>query len=276
MTSAAALRPGASVQEPDSLFITLGAAFHRWEGRLYVESQSISGLKTWAENFSRIKACSVCKHGPPPPGWSEAEAGGLVAPAFELVDLPDGYHLPTFLRHRSALARRLAEVMSRCTYRSLAIGGWIGDGVLLDRMKAEAQRLGILGSVTFHGFVSDRARVLGLMQQAQIMLFCHMTDESPRNLVEALHAATPLVGFADPYAASLVSEQGAGRLVPRGDTAALVKAVATLHADRPVLADLIGRAGRSARHLTRSQIYRVRRDLIRTHLGPQTAAAVAV
>lgn len=421
-----ALSPASPVaQEPDSLLITLGAPFYRWEGKLYIEDQSISGLMTWAENFGRIKACSIRNDGPPPPGWSEAEAGGIAPPTFELVDLPNGYHLPTFLRQRSDVAARLAEVMGRCTYRSFAIGGWIGDwgitgaavarklglshavwfdrvesqvmaariegnalrkawsrikvaitqrrerrairgadlallhgrtvydklspysrnphivedidleeadriapaalaakvagaadgplrliyvgradqmkgpllwvaalgalhaqgvefvadwvgdGVLLDGTKAEAARLGIAERITFHGFVSDRPRVLDLMRRAQIMLFCHMTDESPRNLVEALHAATPLVGFADPYAQALVSEQGAGVLVPRGDSAALAKEVLALSADREALADLITRAGQSAKHLTRAQVYRSRREIIRTHLGPKSPAVTA-
>ncbi|SMY06549.1 glycosyltransferase [Flavimaricola marinus] len=426
-TSSARTSPAlpASAEEPDSLLITLGAPFYRWQGKLYIEDQSISGLKTWAENFTRVKACSICHAAAPPPGWSEAEAGGITAPTFELVDLPNGYHLPTFLRSRAAVADRLAEVMARCTYRSFAIGGWIGDwgitgagvarkrglshavwfdrvesqimatraegslprklwgrvkaaitahnerralrgadlallhgrtvfdrlspfsrdphivedidledvdrisptalaekregaatgplrliyvgrademkgplhwvavlgalyakgipfeadwvgdGVLLDQMRAEADRLGIAECITFHGFVSDRPRVLDLMRRAQIMLFCHMTDESPRNLVEALHAATPLLGFADPYASSLVAEQGAGRLVPRGDSVALAEAVATLDADRATLADMIARAGRSARHLTRTQVYRARREIIHKSLGPPKAPIAA-
>lgn len=411
--------------EPDSLLITLGAPFYRWEGRLFIEDQSISGLRTWAENFDRVKACSICIHAEPPAGWSDAEAGGIISPTFELVELPNGYHLPTFWRERRVVAEQLADVMSRCAYRSFAIGGWIGDwgitgasvarklglshavwfdrvesqvmaarvegsvlkkiwgavkaaitarnerqalrgadlallhgrtvfdklspfsrdphivedidleeedrisphaltakaagvdrgplrliyvgrademkgplhwiaalgaldqmdipfvadwvgdGVLLEDMKHEALRLGISDNIQFHGFVSDRAKVLGLMRQAHLMMFCHMTDESPRNLVEALHAATPLIGFADPYASSLVEERGAGKLVPRGDSTALAETIAVLNADRAMLGDLIDRAGGSAKHLTRSQVYATRRNIIKDSLGPDKARVAA-
>ena len=128
--------------------------------------------------------------------------------------------------------------------------------------------LGVLSDVSFHGFVSDRARVLDLLRGAHLLMFCHLTDESPRILIEALHAATPLVGFRDAFATGLVDEQGAGLLVERGDLTALADAVAGLAENRAKLHDLVERASRSASHLTRQQVFKHRSDIIKQHLTP--------
>ena len=401
----------------DTLFLTLGAPFYRDGGRLYVEAQTVSGLRAWQRDFGRVIACAIGRTGPPPDGWVAAEEAGIAAPEFELIELPNGYHLPTFLRRRSAVRRALREAMRRADYRLFAIGGWIGDwgvvgarlaraegfahgiwfdrveaqvlaaahdgslkgrakawvksritawnearllraadlallhgrtvydrfagmtlnprivenihleaadripsdaleekraragagplricyvgradrmkggmqwvetlgrlaesgvdftaewagdGPLLDEMKQGAARLGLGERIRFHGFVADRARVMEILRGAHVMLFCHMTDESPRNLIEALYAATPLAGFADAYAEHLVSEQGAGVLVERGDVAALAQALAALDADRARLRDMIDKAGRSGRHLTRSQVFADRAKIIRENLS---------
>jgi colanic acid/amylovoran biosynthesis glycosyltransferase len=117
--------------------------------------------------------------------------------------------------------------------------------------------------------VSDRAKVLETFRRAQFLLFCHMTDESPRNLIESLHSATPLVGFSDAFSAALVAEQGAGSLVSRGDVDALVEIVADLDANRSKLTDLIEAASKSARHLTRQQVFKDRAEIMLAELDPE-------
>ena len=399
-----------------TLFLTLGAPFYREAGRLFVEAQSISGLKAWQRNFEGLIAASICKPGPPPAGWVDAQDEGITGPEFELMELPNGYHLPTFLRTRAEVARRLLDALRRADYRMFFIGGWLGDwgvfgarlaqaegiphgiwfdrvehqvlasehdgslkerfkawiksrvtarreaqvlahadlallhgqtvfdsfkgmtrrpervedihleasdripedglarklaqaeqgpltlcyvgradrmkgpllwvealarlaeagvdftaawagdGPMLEEMKALARSRGIGDRLEFHGFVSDRDEVKDVLRRAQVMLFCHMTDESPRNLIEALFSATPLVGFTDTYARGLVDEQGAGILAERGDVDGLVKALATLDGDRSRLRALIEKAGCSARQLTRSEVFSHRAKVIKENL----------
>ena len=400
----------------DTLFLTLGAPFYRDAGRLYVEAQTVSGLKAWQRDFGKLIAVSICVEAPPPAGWVEAEEAGVTGAEFELMELPDGYHLPTYLRTRREVGQRLLDALRRADYRLFAIGGWLGDwgvfgarlaqangiahgiwfdrvesqvfaaahdgspkgrlrawiksritarreaqllaradlallhgrtvydrfkdmtrrpeivedihletsdripadqlaaklagcaegplricyvgradrmkgglqwvealagvaeagvaftadwagdGPLLEEMKDLVQARGIADRLTFHGFVSDRETVKDILRQGQLLLFCHMTDESPRNLIESLFSATPLIGFRDTYAAGLVAEQGAGDLVPRGDTAALTASLVALAGDRARLRDLIDRAGRSGHHLTRSAVFAHRADIIREYL----------
>ena len=146
---------------------------------------------------------------------------------------------------------------------------WLGNGPAFDAMKAKASELGINDTqLTLPGFVSDRAKVLETFRRAQFLLFCHMTDESPRNLIESLHSARPLVGFSDAFSAALVAEQGAGGLVSRGDVDALVEIVADLDANRSKLTDLIEAASKSARHLTRQQVFKDRAEIMLAELDP--------
>ncbi|MDX2485660.1 MAG: glycosyltransferase [Pseudodonghicola sp.] len=407
----------------DTLFLTLGAPFYRDEGRLYVEAQTVSGLKAWQQDFDRVIACSVCKTGQPPAGWIEVSGEGIDPPTFELIELPDGYHLPTYLRTRSAVQKTLLDALRRADFRLFAIGGWIGDwgvvgarlahahkiphgiwfdrvesqvfaaahdgsvkgraraglksritartearllrnadlallhgqtvydrfagltrnaqivedvhlelcdripedqladklagagagpiricyvgradqmkggllwidalarlaeagvdfvaewagdGPQLEEMRALASRLGLSERIRFHGFVTDRATVLGILRRAHVLLFCHMTDESPRILIETLFSATPLVGFRDSFAQRLVAEQGAGILVERGDVAGLAEALSGLNANRQQLRELIEKAGQSGLHLTRSQVFADRAKIIRDNLRHDREAA---
>lgn len=151
---------------------------------------------------------------------------------------------------------------------------WVGDGEMLGEMRSFAAANGLSADdLVLEGFVTDREAVRNFYRQAHLQLFCHLTDESPRNLIESLHSATPLVGYRDPFAAELVGEKGAGLLVPRGEVDQLVEAVAALAADRARLADLIARAGASAAHLTRAHVFHHRSEIIRSQMPPARQTA---
>jgi glycosyltransferase involved in cell wall biosynthesis len=145
---------------------------------------------------------------------------------------------------------------------------WLGDGELLDDMKAHACSLGVADRITFHGFVADRTIVLNALRKAHVLLFCHKTDESPRILIEALHAGTPLVGYEDPFAQGLVEENQAGRLSVRSDKSALTSTMVQLATNRPMLQGLISAAAASARHLTREEVFKQRSEIIKSELAP--------
>lgn len=143
---------------------------------------------------------------------------------------------------------------------------WLGAGELLEPLRAQAVAEGLEADVEFAGFVSDRAEVRAAQRWAHVFLFCHLTDESPRAPIEALFAATPLVGFSDPFAADLVAEKGAGALVQRGDTDGLAAHLITLGQDRAALQDLIEKAAASAHDLTRTKVFAERAAQVRENL----------
>lgn len=401
----------------DTLFLVITAPLYRWQGTLFVEDQTISGLAAWNDNFDRLIACANTFYDQPPPeGWSDPWSNGLDPDRIELLELPYGYDLKTYARERGRISRTLLDAMTRADYRVIGIGGWLGDwgnlcvkiaqrnglahacwfdrvesqvigssprpgflGGVIARAKAavtafnektalasadltmlngrtvferfgpmtrnphlvadihiddedriseqaledkktragsgplrvcyagrtismkgpelwldalervvaqghdiEATWLGdgdmlakmrqrvaegpLTGKVRLEGFVSDRDHVIDTIRRSHVLLFCHVTDESPRVLVEALLSGTPLVGFRDPYAESLVTESDGGILVQRGDSLALSEKLATLARDRDALCALIDRAAASARHLTRSKVFAHRSELVRTYL----------
>lgn len=145
---------------------------------------------------------------------------------------------------------------------------WLGDGELLEDMRSAAAEAGLAADeLILEGFVADPVRVRAAYRDAHLLMFCHLSDESPRNLIESLHSATPLIGYKDPYSAALIDEKGAGLLVPRGNPEALADTIAGLDANRGVLATLIRAAGNSAEHLTRDSVFRHRSDVIRSQLA---------
>ncbi|MEP4036354.1 glycosyltransferase [Pseudophaeobacter sp.] len=147
---------------------------------------------------------------------------------------------------------------------------WLGAGEALPQMQARIQRAGLADRVEFPGFVEDRAAVLQALRQADIFMFCHKTPESPRCLIEALTCGTPILGYDGAYARDLISAQGGGTLVARGDTEALAHRIAELNADRVALAQRITKARADGRPFSDAQVFAHRAELIKHHLpvGP--------
>jgi len=68
--------------------------------------------------------------------------------------------------------------------------------------------LGLREVVDFPGFLSDRSELLEKLRLAHMMLFTHVTPESPRCLLEALICGTPIVGYANGFAKDLTAGRG--------------------------------------------------------------------
>ncbi|MFZ3584973.1 glycosyltransferase [Loktanella sp. DJP18] len=161
------------------------------------------------------------------------------------------------------------EVLSRLKGKGVEFeASWYGDGSELSDMVATARSAGLLETeVHFAGFVADRDTIKAAYRNAHALLFCHLTDESPRNLIESLHAATPLIGYGDPFAQSLVGEHGGGVLVKRGQIAKLVDTISALADNRERLADLVERAAHSASHLTHERVFDERSNVVKRELS---------
>jgi hypothetical protein len=105
----------------------------------------------------------------------------------------------------------------------------VGDGRLHRDIVDLSCRLGLDDVVTFAGAVSDRGRLLGLLDQASVFVLPSLTEGLPRALVEAMARGLPAVGSAVGGIPELLDERF---LVPAGDPDALAGAVAALSADR--------------------------------------------
>ena len=146
---------------------------------------------------------------------------------------------------------------------------WLGDGPLLDAMKAKIKAAGLGGKVTMPGFVSDRQYVLDVLRDAHIHMFCHKTPESPRNLIEALISGTPIVGYDGAYARDLVHGHRGGEFVSIGETDALADQVEAIANDRANLAQLMEDAYNDGKIFSSDAVFKHRSDLIKEFLpGP--------
>lgn len=158
------------------------------------------------------------------------------------------------------------EAMNQLQKRSVAIRAtWLGDGPLLSEMRKEVARRGLSDVVSLPGFVSDRDELLAQLRAAHLLVFCHTTPESPRNLVEALISGCPIVGYHSDFAAELVIE-GGGAFVKTGDLKALVDRLASLNGDRQELITMTRQAATSGKRFNDVAVFQHRSELIKKHL----------
>jgi colanic acid/amylovoran biosynthesis glycosyltransferase len=143
---------------------------------------------------------------------------------------------------------------------------WLGDGPMLARMEAFCRDNGLNGVVSLPGFVADRARVIRQLREWDLLLFTHITPESPRVLIEALVSGTPIVGYASPYARGLVKGFGEDQLVPIGAVDQLAARVRALHVDRARLDQLIRCSYQAGDRFNDVAVFRHRSGLIKAYL----------
>ena len=139
---------------------------------------------------------------------------------------------------------------------------WFGDGPLRADAERECQRLNLGAIMHFPGFVRDRAELLSQMRRSHMLLFTHVTPESPRCLLESLLSGTPIVGYKNKFAAELTSSRGGGSFTEIHDYEALGRRIAQLAADRPQLRQLTLDAAANGRRFSDVQVFAERSELI--------------
>lgn len=143
---------------------------------------------------------------------------------------------------------------------------WLGDGELLPQMKQLAADLGIRDRIHFEGFVGDRQKILKILRQQHLFLFCHKTPESPRCLIEALVSGCPIVGYDSSYPRGLVAQQGGGLFSPINDEVTLTGHIIQLNVDRSRLCLLVQEAARTGQQFDEETVFHHRSGLIKKHL----------
>lgn len=143
---------------------------------------------------------------------------------------------------------------------------WLGDGEALPAMRAEVTRQGMEDRVKLPGFVKDRTVLLETLRRSHILVFCHKTPESPRNLIEALVSGTPIVGYDSHFPRDLIASHGGGVLTTPNDIGALVATLEALAHDRVRLCTLIDRATLDGEPFNDVAVFKHRSEVIRAHL----------
>lgn len=98
-----------------------------------------------------------------------------------------------------------------------------------------------IDGVINHGFVRDRAKLVGLMRTAHVFALPSLVDRNPISILEAMAAATPCI--ASDYGAMPDMVGAAGLIVRAGDVAALQTALLQVLGDTE-LARRLGEEGR--------------------------------
>lgn len=143
---------------------------------------------------------------------------------------------------------------------------WFGDGKLKSEMEALIAELALEDWIELYGFERNQDQLLERMRQAHLMLFTHITPESPRCLVEALASGTPIVGYASAYTEELTATHGGGSFVPVQDWQSLGQRLADLNSDRPRLLRLIRAAAANGTRFNDRALFQQRSELIKQHL----------
>ena len=139
---------------------------------------------------------------------------------------------------------------------------WLGDGPA----REEAARLiaaSGLGDVVTMAGACDHAEAITRIRAADLFLFCHLTQESPRCLIEALISGAPIVGYDSFYARDLISHHQGGMLTTAEPTE-LAACVAALASDRAALGELQARAAQDGFYMVDEEVFRHRSDLIKS------------
>lgn len=139
---------------------------------------------------------------------------------------------------------------------------WYGTGPSETDARELVDSLGLQGKVALPGNIDDRSEILGALQSAHIMAFCHLTPESPRCLIEALVSGTPIVGYGSSFSRDLVADNGGGILTEMRPEA-LADAIISLDRDRGRLADLINAAANDGAEFNDEAVFAHRSELMK-------------
>ncbi len=141
---------------------------------------------------------------------------------------------------------------------------WFGTGPDHEAAQERVASLGLADRIQFPGLVTDRPALLEELRAAHLMLFCHLTPESPRCLIEALVSGTPIVGYGSAYSEELIEAHGGGIVVPM-EPAALAREVIALGKDRGVLGALIAKAAQDGHDMNDEAVFTHRSELIKRY-----------
>ncbi len=144
---------------------------------------------------------------------------------------------------------------------------WIGDGSLLWEMKAMIAHKGLTSCIDVPGFEPNRDKLLQKIRGAHIMLFTHVTPESPRCLLEALICGTPIIGYQSKYVDDLVKDFGGGMFVPVHNWQQLGDLLVTLSKKRDILSQLIQDAAKNGTIFNDRAVFFERSQLIKKYLS---------
>ncbi len=131
----------------DSLLLVQPVCFRSdSKGAILVERQAGNGMDRWADNFERLVVAApmqpteIALRQKNTMDYFEADQLLASRDRIELVPLPWGYSLRSFLGAYRQTRALLADKIRRCEYLTFAIGGLVGDWASVAALEAIRQR----------------------------------------------------------------------------------------------------------------------------------------
>lgn len=119
----------------------------------------------------------------------------------------------------------------------------VGDGPERAALEAQAQTLGLTGSVRFAGYLDETA-VAALLETSDMLVLPSFAEGLPVVLMEALASLIPVIATQVAGVSELVQDGISGFIVPPGDVETLALRLDRLLSD-PALCAAMGKAGRT-------------------------------
>jgi sugar transferase (PEP-CTERM/EpsH1 system associated) len=121
----------------------------------------------------------------------------------------------------------------------------VGDGVLMDELKAKAQRSGLSEDVIFTG---SRRDIVDILSTIDVFVMPSIAEGLPNALLEAMAVGKPIVASAVGGIPEVIKDEVTGMLVRPGDAEALAEALNKAIDDR----EIAEKMGLEARKLVQS------------------------
>ncbi len=140
---------------------------------------------------------------------------------------------------------------------------WFGDGSLFEETKNLIAQLNLDDCIKLVGFMRNRQDLFQQIKDSHLMLFTHITRESPRCLLESFICGTPIVGYQSFYVDDLVEEYGGGYFVDCHNWQALGEILFNLFQNREKLIELTKKAAQNGKRFNDESVFYERSQLIK-------------
>jgi glycosyltransferase involved in cell wall biosynthesis len=159
------------------------------------------------------------------------------------------------------------DALAQCVARHANVTlDMIGDGSLLEDMKALAQKLGVANRVKFHGRLPGGKPVMDCIDTFDLFLNATGAEGLPRAVVEAMSRGCPCIASNVGGTPELLEQS---HLVPPGDANVLAETILRVLADPQSMTETVKRNIRIARNYC-SDILQPRRQAFYTALRERT------
>ena len=138
---------------------------------------------------------------------------------------------------------------------------WYGNGPLWNEFQQRVHLLKLGDIVQTPGFITDRKSLMRHVECADLFLMTHISEESPRCIIESIMKGTPVLGYESAFAEDVL--QNSWALSAIGDWKSLGEKIALIDKDRNNLVNLIEHSEIRGKDFDEQKAFEYRSNLIK-------------